>query len=427
MMTFKTFITMGTTQTNFLNKKNYVFLLNFLISAFLFTQITFSTFAQEPNEASPFYRLESIVVKGSLRLSADELNKALALQYGQALDDQLVMDTRAKLLGLGVFNSVTLYLKKGQSKGWAQLIIEVEDDPNVLTKWAIGASVAVTQSEQQAKAGDPDTAALGYRLDLISRNFLRSLHRTALSLDIDSQGVLRQGRAAYGLPRFAAEDTQFDLEFEVVDVALRYLNTLGFGRRAQGLWSKSITARSGGQIQYGVALYANESDRFSHPGFPATVGGPKLSYIEETRLLSFIPGPGTNFQAALLISPVELQESVLEIQAAKTIQPIPNFSTTLSFKGLSVGDGSISLRSEARVDVPFPQLFGISEQAEIFARLRGGLDLSSSQRLSGSAAILGLRYHSSGFIAEFSVQITTVPQELGHIKDVAEQKRGRPL
>ena len=359
------------------------------------------------------YRLESIVVKGSRRLSAQTLSKTLGLQYGQALDDQLVMDTRARLLGLGVFESVLLYLKKGSQKGWARLVIEVEDDPNVLTEWAWGATLAVTQSERQATKGSPEASPIGYSLELISRNFLRSLHRMALLVDADSQGTMRHGIFSYGLPKYAAEDTRFDAKLELIDTERRFHDTLGFGRRVQGLWTKHRHHRS--HLRYGVAMYANQDDRYSMPGYPQTVGGPKISYFEETRLLAFIPGAGYKFETGVILAPLEPKSSVVEVEGAKT-WPGKLFATTASFRSLTVLTGSYGLRSELRLDLPFGMAFGVREQAQLYGMARGGFDTTDLGRFQGSAALFGIRYHSSGFIAEFAIQITSSPQQLRKIR-----------
>ena len=76
---------------------------------------------------------------------------------------------------------------------------------------------------------------------------------------------------------------------------------------------------------------------------------------------------------------------------------------TAEGKALTVGtDGFHSFRAEGRLDVPF----GKADPGEdtrprpSSASLRGGQDAIDKTNLVGSDAMIGVRYHSSGFIAE---------------------------
>src|SRR5690606_23777488 len=133
---------------------------------------------------------------------------------------------------------------------------------SVLSDWALGGELAVTATETSASntAVDTNSTPMDYRLGLIGRNLFSSMHRGSLLVDIDEQGMFRQGQLAYGLPRFAVEDVQFDAEIAAVDVQHRYLDALGFGGRGQGLWSRSL--KHSGELQYGAAMYINRTPRF---------------------------------------------------------------------------------------------------------------------------------------------------------------------
>ena len=73
------------------------------------------------------YQLESIKIVGTERLTDEFMASELNLTPGIKLDDELVMSVRENLMGLGLFKSVLLYMKKGKRRGQAKLIIEAED------------------------------------------------------------------------------------------------------------------------------------------------------------------------------------------------------------------------------------------------------------------------------------------------------------
>jgi len=362
-----------------------------------------------PDQRVIAHKLESIELKGSTRTSIEDLQEELGLKTGMPLDDKLVMNTRQKLLSLGLFRSAILYQRKGSKRGLAHLIIEVEDDDTVLTDWAVGGSLAVTQDQDSVSTLDPDTPPLGYRIGLLGRNFFSSMHRGSALIDIDSEGHIREGRIAYGLPRFTREDVQFDTEVTAVDVKSRYLNAQGFGARVQGVWTSSLGAS---ELQYGPAMYVNRKPRFAVGKFPESVAGPKVGYIKETRLNRFFPGEGYSLGASLLGAVTRFDYSILEFQGAYTFSFFKLFWTSFELKALTVGVKGYSLRGENRYDIPLGSVDGSSgELAELFLRLRAGSDEFEEKHLTGTSAILGLRYHSSGFIAEFGFRITKSPKE----------------
>lgn len=371
------------------------------------------------------YLLESVELKGSSRLSVTQIVRELGLSSGTPLDDQLVMVTRTRLLGLGLFKNVTLLMKKGTAKGLAHLIIQVEDDETVLTDWAIGTTLGITQSERFVGTSNQENATTGFELSLIGRNMFRSLHRGAVSASIDSEGILRKGHLAYGLPRFAKEDIQFDAELQLINSEHFFLDVMGFGGKGQGLWS--LSTHDYGVFSYGAAMYFNEKNDYSVRGYPRSVAGPRLIYSKENRLRTFIPGPGFAYSASLLLSAVKMQHSVVELNFSKTLRTDYAGSYTIGSDLLSVGVEAYSLRSEIRWDYPLSSVSDGSsgDASEIFFRLRGGLDILTGERLRGYAAILGLRYHSSGFIAELGFQFTRFPEKLSD--KLTQPQRGRVL
>jgi hypothetical protein len=362
------------------------------------------------NRQVQVYKLETIELVGTTRMTTEQLAEELNLTPGTPLNDDLVMSTRSRLLGLGLFKSAILIMRKGTSPGLAKLIVEVEDDEGVLTDWALGGELGVTLSEDSASNADVDSAPMDYRLGLVGRNLFTDMHRGSLFVDLDSKGEFRAGQIAYGLPRFAMEDAQFDAEVAATDVRQRYLDVLGFGGRGQGLWSRSIASL--GEIQYGAAMYVNKKPDFAVPGFSTSVAGPKFAYYKETRLRGFFPGAGYQIGSSLLLSPFDTEQSVLEIALARTFNFGDLLYLTFDTELLTVGVDGYAVRGEGRFDVPLGRAAAGEDQAEVFVRLRGGHDSIDQVDLVGSAAIIGVRYHSSGFIAELALKVTKSPEEL---------------
>ncbi len=398
----------------------------------LLTSLSLSSLLHAESDKSPekktlsrAYKLESITVKGTHRLTAEQIRDHLNINKGDPLNDEFVMSTRARLLSLGLFKSVILIMNRGTKKGWAALVIEVEDDPNILGDWAIGGSAGITQSEEHAATANPETAPLGYRMSLISRNFFGLLHRSSVEVDIDSEGIFRQGQVAYGLPRFEEEGVRIDAQASTVDVSYRYLNALGFGSKAQLNWVKTIEDL--GEYYYGAALYLN-NDRFSVPGHPERVAGPRIGFQRETRLISFVPDHGYLAGVSFLLEPLEARTSVLEVNLAQTFRLFDSNRITFSADALAVGIDAYSARATTRLDLPLSSMDLGGDQAQVFVSLKGGVDESENVRLNGSAAIFGIRYLSSGFIAEFALQVTENPETLFEKKPtVAERSEDAPF
>jgi len=356
-------------------------------------------------------QLETLDVSGSSRISKATLESEFGLRAGLTLDDATVMETRSRLIGTGLFRSVILVMRRGTAPGLARLVVELEDDNSVLTDWALGGEFGVTIGERAAAAVDADGPPRGYRLSLLGRNLFTMQHRGALMADIDATGVVREGRAAWGMPRFTDEGVQFDAELLGVDVAKRFLNSQGFGGRAHGMWSRSLDAN--GEIQYGMAAYVNRKPRFAVPNFPEVVTGPRLAWFKESRLRTFVPSPGWLAAASLLLDPIETKRSTLEMRLAGTLSLFGKTAWTTDVSALGVGIDASSVRGETRFDIPLSNpAESDGDQAAIFVRARGGFDRAGTTELTGSAAIIGLRYHSSGFIAELGLQITRSPDEL---------------
>lgn len=356
--------------------------------------------------------LESIELRGTDRVDAQDLADELGIKPGDSLNDAFVTSARARILSLGLFRSCFLSLKKGSAPGKARLIVMVEEDDGVLGPWAMGGTLGMTYGETKTASSGLGGSPLGYRFNLIGRNILRSMHRASLGADVDGLGKLRAGQLAYGLPRFTTEGVQFDAEVNVVDPSRRYLDTLGFGARSQAMWNRNWGAH--GLIRYGVSMLLNQRDQFRMPGYPGQVAGPKVGYSYEGRLLRFFPGEGSHGDVSLLLSPRDQRQATAEAGLAHTISFQEALYWTLDARGIVSGAKSRGLRCESRFDLPLGDRPGEAESSDagLFLRLRSGSDLVDGGSVQGTAALFGLRYHSDGFIAEVALQITKSPEEL---------------
>jgi len=387
----------------------------FYLTPLFVSSLAFSAESSEldnaPVRAQRTLELESLRVEGSTRMSAKQIQHELALMVGSPLDDQLVMETRQKLLSLGLFRSVMLRMTRGSAPGKAVLIIELDDDRSVLTDWALGGRVGVRYGEVQAKSVDPNLPPLGYQIELLSRNLFRSLHRGRVSVDIDGTGNVMAGRISYGWPRFAIEDIQFDTEISAINVTTRYLDVLGFGGRALGQWTQSVGIFS--ELQYGIIMLVNHEPDFAVPWFPKAVTGPRVMWTKETRLQRFYPGDGYLVSGGLIYPPAASEHTSLELSLARTWGVDNKLWFSTGVDALQVGTDNYAVRGEARLDLPITPVSYQGDQAGFFILLRAGEDGNTRLRtnVKGSAGIFGVRYHSPGFIAELMLQITNTPKQ----------------
>lgn len=356
------------------------------------------------------YVLESISIQGSDRISVETLRRDLGLYEGLHLNDDVVMDTRQQLLGLGLFRSVLLFMKKGSAPGQARLVVDLEDDPTVLGTWAMGGHVRITHGEPDNQTTlNPQNPPLGYQVGLVSRNVFRERHRASALVDMDSKGIIREGHLAWGMPRFARESVQFDARLKVVDVSHRYLEAMAFGARGEAFWSQDMDEAT---LQYGVAMYLNEKPRFAFPSLPGTIAGPRIGYVRETRLLGFFPSSGLHYSGSFLLPPGATEDAVLELSGAGTLDLDRRAMFTLGGRLLTVGGSGLSSRLEGRVDVPLIRPGSDGDMAGLYIRFRAGSDRYEDADLVGSSATFGLRYHSSGFIAELALKVTRMPADI---------------
>ena len=232
-------------------------------------------------------------------------------------------------------------------------------------------------------------------------------------LDVDPEGVLRESEIAYGFPRFALEDVQFDTRFKATDVQHRYLHAMAFGISGAAMWSQD----QGGfqQFQYGLGMFLNRN-RYSMPNFPKTVMGPKIAYKKETRLLGFFPTAGYQYEVAVIPSPLEFKNSLVSVKGARTFNLYSLAYLTLTGEVMTVGSKGVSSRLFSRVGAPLgTHETNHDDLAEIFLQVGAGSDQYDGSIYSGYSGILGLRYHSSGFIAELSIKVTKLPDQFDRL------------
>jgi hypothetical protein len=361
--------------------------------------------------------LEKVDVTGSQRLPSAFLERELHLAPGVEVTEEELTADRNRLLGTGLFQSVQFFLSKGQNPGQARLKIELVDDPGVFGTWAWGGSLGLTQDQSSSDQLGGEFNPLSARAQIISRNLFNSLHRASGAVDYDGQGILRGFHVAYGFPRFSKESVQFDARMEAADAQARYLEILGFGARGQAYWT--FDQEQGSSLQYGLAIYMNNrGQRFSLPGFPRTLIGPKIGLYQENRLLSFRPSTGYAYGASVILNSQGLKKMGYELEGALTENLFGQSTFTLQLQGMSVGFESLSYRGSLRWEQPLPILDEASDPG-IYLQFTHGADHYKAFRYEGREARLGLRFHSAGLIADIAIAFRTLPDSM---QDVLEQE-----
>ena len=346
--------------------------------------------------------LESFELRGSTRLSSETLQKIVDIKQGDKIDDSLIPEMRAKILGLGLFRQVLFSLQKGKDPAKVILVASVVDDPGVVGNAAIGGELGLRANGGSA-AFEDNSLFRSYHFGFVARNLFSNRHRASLTADIDAQGSLAAGSAAYGLPRFTQEAVQFDASASVSDPSERYLETQAFGIKSQSLWTQSVNFID---LQYGAVWYTNTHQKYRLNSWPETVAGPKLGLIHDNRFLGFLPSQGWRMAASFIPSLVKRDQAIIESQISGTWFPASLVALTGDFQATTVGKSGVTTRATARVDVPITDKSSEGTKAVVFSMFRQGYDRFQEKNYKGSDAVFGLRYYSTGFIGELSFQIT---------------------
>ncbi len=362
------------------------------------------------------YVLEDLRTQGSHRLSDTQILNELGLHIGQTISLDTLQSVQLNLLALGLFKSVVLRLEKGKTRGHIRLILELEDDPNVLGPWAIASLLSVTHDSPSTPTLDREPVPVSLTYQLLARNLLQRMHRASLMLDLDPNGIIQRMELAYGLPRFTKERTQFDSSLQLVQPSTRYLDILGFGAKAQASWTSDLNQRT--QLQYGLAFYSNREPRFILPGFPELVAGPQMRLRRETRLLGFLPSAGHLIEVSGLLPIGEREQVSIELQAAYTSRLRHNLASTMDLSLLQSGPKAWASRLAWKTHWQF--LSSRDDQALFFIQLRHGYDKLDTISVYGTEALIGWRYHSQGFIAEFGFKVTDFPKNFDELIDREE-------
>lgn len=358
--------------------------------------------AEPAEERVKTYKLESLEVVGSSRLSPEQIREQLRISNNTTLSDEWLAEARTKLMGLAVYKYVFFSLKKGSNSDYAKLIITAYDDDEVLSEWATGGEFGLSLVKPAPDLGD-DSPVRSYRFGLVARNIMKRSHRGALIADLGTNGNLIFGSLAYGLPRFVTEAIQFDAALVLTDPSQRYLETEAFGMKGQTLWTRQ---RWGLDVTYGLAWYSNRHDRYSLDHWPSLVSGPKFGVVRETRLLSFLPKPGYKAAAFLVPSLVNREHGTLEAEVLRTEQIRDMLAVTAAGKIVQIGRGATTLRGDLKLELPITTSSHGLRSVLYFAR-RIARDQFQSFKHSGSETIAGYRYHSTGFIGDINFKLAS--------------------
>jgi hypothetical protein len=162
--------------------------------------------------------------------------------------------------------------------------------------------------------------------------------------------------------------------------------------------------------------------RMAMPYFPSFVAGPTVGYSYESRVQGFLPGNGSKLVSQFIYAPLNAHLSVLEVGTAKTWIFDESVWITPSLDFQATGTRGVNGRAEIRLDVPLNEAWSSRDQAAVYFRMRAGGDRYGDQSLGGSAALIGLRYFSSGFIADLGFHVTRSPREFT-LEDVGQQQQ----
>jgi hypothetical protein len=331
---------------------------------------------------------------------------------GVLLNGDFVWKTRQRLLGLGIFKSVLLYMKKGKTPGTAHLVIECEDDQNVLGSWAMGAMAGVSYDGSASHgARDDNEVPVDFQWELVGRNMAKRLHRAELGLGLDANGGISAARFAWGVPGFAAADKQIDAQLNANNVRQRYFDCFGFC-----VGGSTIVSRDAGDYSwwgYGLAFFHNDGDRYAMPGFPSLVIGPQLSLAKDTRLKGFIMGDGYAYGTSFVLSAQRALNSNLQMNAAYTKSLWDFMSITVDGKALFVGPKGLSTRLASAIDLPlYHERGSAGDHAKLYLKWQRGTDRYNSVDLLGTATTIGIRCHSFGLIVDMAFKVVSLPDEI---------------
>jgi hypothetical protein len=383
-----------------MNMRHYFRLRQMTQFVLLVMSLFLPSWAMCESSTTSAYELESIEIIGTTRITEEQLREQLRIKNHTLMSDTWIAEARANLLGLGIFRDVIFSMKKGTKPGFAKLLLRAEDDENVVSDWAMGGEFGLSLTEPTPAFGE-ESVFRGYRVGLIARNILRESHRASVLADIDSRGNLVFAQMAYGLPRFVAEEIQFDAAIKAVEPRERYFETEGYGLKIQGLWTRQ---RRGFDLLYGIAWYSNNHSRYHLEGWPTLIAGPKIGILRETRFLGFIPGDGYKASIAVTPSMLHRDETVLESEVAVSFSTVGAVALTLSGKSIATGKTAISNRGEAKIEVPITSASRGLRSLFYIAAL-GGNDHFKENWVQAREYVSGFRYHSTGFIGDVNFRV----------------------
>jgi len=368
-MTCRRFLIMGSsTLKNLSGFFGHAISLNFKNHALLFTLllpflIPFQLFAKKT------VRIESIKVNGSTRITDKQVVEEFDLYRNIDLSQQFARSIITRMLGMGLFEKANLIMKKGSEKGKANLNINLKDDPSVVGDWAIGTNLQLRFTETHASAFNFDGSPLNIKGGLIARNAFGALHRLGTEVQINSEGDITEFSAGWGLPKFAASQTQFDFGFHLKRPSHMYLDLYGFAIEAYGIWSFVIADKY--NFRYGVAGLANRRPLFALPYYPSTIVGPYVEIGTTTSFASFLGDNGYNIVLRLIPSVGNIRDTYVRLDLDQTFTVFDKLQVKYGGKGYLVGDKGYGARFEVRLGHPFGGKFGkfITDTSEIFFKI----------------------------------------------------------
>lgn len=363
---------------------------------------TLPAWAQGTETTETLYKVESIEVIGSSRLTGEQIYGHLRINDQTLMSDEWLESSRRKILGMALFKNLFFSLRKGSKPGYAKLVVSAVDDDTVISNLAVAGEFGLSLVKPSPDIGD-DSVFRSYKFGLVARNILKRAHRGALLAEIATDGSLAQASLGYGLPRFAHEAIQFDTAILVVDPSKNYQDTEAFGMKAQALWTRQ---RGGVDLTYGLAWYSNRHERYNLENWPLLVSGPKFGLLRETRLQSFLPQGGYKAEFAAIPSLVNRKQTTIEAELQRTDTAERWGALTLAIKAIQIGRDYSTFRGEVKYELPITTS-SRGLRSVFYLERRVGHDMHHKIRFFGSETVAGYRYHSSGFIGEINFKLAT--------------------
>lgn len=112
-----------------------------------------SAHAPPPEESGDVLLVDELICRGNVATSCDFILGHIYLSSGDSVDENELSNARLRLSSLPSFESINIYLERGNARGHVRVVVEVvEADPNV-REWLAGTSLRSDDARQLLTGG----------------------------------------------------------------------------------------------------------------------------------------------------------------------------------------------------------------------------------------------------------------------------------